>query len=202
MELTTLYPTLAFIAIILFGLSFYFSKRTTPKRKVNKSMVDQILGVKTQMPTVQKHHTDGRTETPARSAPDKKEEVKVNPLTQVPILTKGKNASTDKSHVSHQTPLKEPSVTEGGWTQLTLFENTPQNVAGVKVLITLIRQDSDGKMRASLSYYDRTGTENDFRVSQGDLVNINNHPCKVEKINYVDNNRGNIKIKLKTVDKK
>ncbi len=167
-------------------------------------MVDQILGVKTQSPHVPKHHAETTKEAPVRSAPDKKAEVKVNPLTQVPILTKGKNASTDKSHhvVANQTPLKEPSVTEGGWTQLTLFENTPQNVAGVKVLITLIRQDSDGKMRASLSYYDRTGTENDFRVSQGDLVNINNHPCKVEKINYVDNNRGNIKIKLKTVDKK
>lgn len=203
MELSVLYPTLAFIAIILLALSFYFSKRTTPKRKVNKSMVDQILGVKTPVHHPAKHvvHPEGiKSDHPART--EKKEEVRINPLTQMPILTNNKNASPEKGHAASQTPLKELTVTEGGWTQVTLFENTPERLAGIKVLITLIREDSDGKMRASLSYYDKMGNENDFRVSVGDLVNINSHPCKVEKISFVENNRGNIKVKFKTMDKK
>lgn len=113
------------------------------------------------------------------------------------VNTSIKEAKKQEEVQKEVLPLSEALQEGKSWSVVTLFENTPEQIAKVKVLITLIRQDSDGKLRASLSYYDKLGVESDFRISEGDLVNINGYPCKVEKITFVENNRGNVKIKIK-----
>ena len=190
------------IAIVLL-LALYFKKRS--KKQMTRHMVRQILAQKDLLDDTSLQNFLNKTSPKVIHSKKEvqNENIRINPLTQLPIVIGGKKVKTEeKRHEANAQAQIQKQTEHSDWHLVTLFENTPERVNGVKVLITLIREDSDGKLRASLSYYEKSGSEIDFRVARGDVIKINGASAKIEEIIYAENNRGKVKIRIKSEAKK